>query len=231
VCQLTQCAHDTSLLAQVAFLRNGGNDNALLLQIGPQLVIEGSARFEGHRGQYSGAVNVRSGTSLTLMGDAVFANNTGDSSFGGGALAIEGDARVFLRGNTTFAGNSAPGSGGAISLLGYSGLTAALVVSGPFCMQNNTAGASGGGMYLRDATVQFEGPLAKQNMANNSPQDIFVDATDKSWWNCSGSLSERRGAGSYFVTGPPCACGDAAGTASGTTSTCGCAGLTSWSAR
>lgn len=96
-------------------------------------------------------------------------------------------------------------------------------------MANNSAGTAsapgrGAALFIEIADVQFNGgPLVEQNMANNSPDDIYVSTLNRQWTCSSDSLTCNDGP--YFVTGSPCDCGDAAGT----NTTCGCRRVEVWS--
>lgn len=163
-------------VAQVDFLDNKGT--ALLTAAGASLTVSGAARFL--RNRVHRALTLESGSSVTFSGAADFVDNaalanggairvqdSGSLVFdagssllmqgnraaswsGGGALYMQGAARVTLAAGSvaSFVDNTAGGDGGAV--LGLQG--GVLQSDGTMTMRGNTADLSGGAARLADGS-------------------------------------------------------------------------------
>jgi predicted outer membrane repeat protein len=105
------------------------------------LTISNSTFVENHASNDCGAVYINRGLDVTIS-NSTFADNTTDED--GGAVCIEPDESTVTTRiiQSTFTGNAAGGSGGAIAAVDGSVELIQSTISG------NTAGESGGGVYL-----------------------------------------------------------------------------------
>ncbi len=140
------------------FTGNRSSPAGAILNLGA-LTVESSTFTNNNTDADAGAILSRGSAASLSINASTFANNSGGE---GGALYVrDSDATVRL---STFRGNSAIGSGGAISIGGQSATLAA---------QNNTfdsnraSNQSGGGIIVRDATAKIEGCTFVKNYGYN----------------------------------------------------------------
>ncbi len=145
-------------------------------------------------------------SSLTVTG-STFSSNTAPGIGGAIATATYGAGTTVSIQNSQFTGNTATNSfGGAIDL-DSTNLTTTPFSLSHLTITNNTAGISGGGVYVGNSNVTMSNSLIVGNHAPtgsgiNKSVDTATATVTNNWWGCS--------------TGPSAAPCDTATTAGGT---------------
>lgn len=153
-------ANDNDGLDTITFANNLTGTISLLLgelRITESVTITGPGQdvLTVDANRQSRVLNVIGGTQidvtlqgLTFTGGRTTANGEGD---GGGGIRFDSTGTLTLAGST-ISGNSASGTGGGLNVIGFFGIPG--ILGGPVVLQDvtfedNTAGLSGGGAYLR----------------------------------------------------------------------------------
>lgn len=206
----------TSLLLYEAIVsgNNGSSGAGMYIAQHSIVVMDGRTRFEGNRAlYYGGGLAVTSGTAV-ITGGTIFVRNHG--SYGGGAFATFGQARVTLSGGATLMANTAHIRASAF-------YKTASVVSGPwydFRIVNHSDTISvvqlassllwqcPNGTYMPTTGI-FTGDFDGRTGSHCLPcmAGYYGEGADQSAPECTGSCPEGHFCGVRTYTPQPCPAG------------------------
>ena len=168
---------------------------------------------------------------LVLRTQTTFWSNVNTYGYASGAaLSVLADCTVTLTGLSVFEDNAVSSNGGAVFIQNGG----SVIVKGPVCAQNNSAGNSGNFASVNaggtGGTLVFDGPPGSANI--NSPISGGGDIglyDSRSVVRCGANGSNWAGPSTptnYFITGDVCGCN--AEFANGSTTSCNTCGAAGW---
>ena len=191
----TDCALDIS--GVVSFISNlaiNGAGGAVYAQLGCSINVSDKVRFINNAAYAGGAVCHLVGGLVHLSGDVSFIRNQGNQ---GGALLVQ-NAAIQIMDSVVLVGNqAAPGSSGG-AIVQFSGT---LSLSGKVSLVNNSAGLSGGALFLSGVGANISGNVL---FLRNEAQDLggAIDSTTSTiaiQENCSFRENSAGGGGAISL--------------------------------